>query len=367
MAHNMLHELQAQIYPYLILSGSTIGMVLWLLRKRAVQVNHLNQQLGQLNQQLQHEPLRFLQQAPALLQSAGLLGLRWRLEWYGAHESGEFGECKAKAAQWQERIEATEICIDITFFLPHSRGEQFYFIRTVLHTFILLLQTDFLIKAASTRETLLQMARMHLFLQHDMKNIAQFIQLMDEQLSNCPPALEQQLLQQLRFAAPLVRQRADHIVHSLTNKSDSLSQAQAVAIGPLLERLCRLHSLTLAWQSEHQASAWIAPAKLDGALDNILKNYYDWGMRQTPPQSVCLHAWLHTGEQRLRLRLQLPGQACETPLLRLFEPFWSSDEQGLGVGLYQARQMLQSAHGDLQAGLDGSVLYFEILLPAAPA
>ena len=59
------------------------------------------------------------------------------------------------------------------------------------------------------------------------------------------------------------------------------------------------------------------------------------------------------------------GQPCPWPE-RLFEPFWSEQSTGLGIGLYQARQLAEAAGGSLEVrALSQQPLVFVLTLPAA--
>ncbi len=207
-----------QAYLYLILIGFTMLGVLLTLWHHARRASRINLALIRLNEQCGFDLPSFLDGAWHLLVQAGLLGLRWRLDWFGVVSEARFGNCAddGRARQAVRDVKVGDMAITLTIFRHKGRGERRYFEETLLETLVLLLRTDMLIKAGTTDAALSHMSKLNLFLQHDMKNIAQFVQLMGDQLAAVPAGKELQVLDHLRRAAPLIRHRADRIVRTLT-------------------------------------------------------------------------------------------------------------------------------------------------------
>jgi len=99
-------------------------------------------------------------------------------------------------------------------------------------------------------------------------------------------------------------------------------------------------------------------------LDNILKNYRDASVRENSEKPVMSIVIIdHT--QHVGITVEATNAANAPALERLFEPFWSSDPGGLGIGLYQAKQMLEMQGGSLQVTQDAETpLRFHISFPA---
>lgn len=333
-----------KIYLYLILVGVTIGVVLATLRYQARRASRANLALIQLNEQQSFDTIAFLRNAWPLLEQAGLKGIAWRLDWFGAIVEGKAGT--RQVCSTRREIHIAEMHLAVELFQHKRRGERRYFEATLIETFLLLLRTDMLIKANATDATIAQMSKLHLFLQHDMKNIAQFVQLMADQLACVPAGKEQMLLDYLRVAAPLARQRADHIVHTLTVGQSGDVPVCALELRDQLEQLCRMYCL------EHSitGSAKITTPTntLDRALDNIIKNYSDLRL-STPNIAPCLK--IDIAQEGLFIKVTIEAANLPAPRQpeRLFEPFWSNKPDGLGIGLYQARQLLETAGGTLSA------------------
>ena len=119
-----------------------------------------------------------------------------------------------------------------------------------------------------------------------------------------------------------------------------------------------------------QAQAWIAPALLARALDNLFSNLSpNW--RNPGAEKPVLHLQtIEAGPFKAaasEVRFfspSLQGQRRISPA-KLFEPFASGRPGGLGLGLYQARKSLQEAGGDLSAEIDANGIHFTLTIPAS--
>ncbi len=348
-----------QAYLYLILIGSTIGAVVLYLWRQTREVNRISLALIRLNEHHCFDTLAFLRGAWSLLSQAGLRGLAWQIDWFGIPVVGQAGRIGGHSVY--KEINLGEMRLAVHVYQDLRRGEQRYFNETLIETFLLLLRTDMSIKAGASDAAFTQMAKLNLFLQHDIKNIAQFIQLMADQLSAVPAGKEAQVLAHLRKAAPLVRQRADRIVQTLTLGQHGSEPARTLDLGKAITRLCELHKLDHAIAG--MALVHMPENVLDSALDNILKNYTDLRLRSAAVQPR-IQATIENEEGYVSVTIEAANSPSISHLERLFEPFWSSDPAGLGIGLYQAKHILEACQGSLLARNSArGVLQFELRLP----
>jgi signal transduction histidine kinase len=331
-----------QVSLYLILIGVTIGTVLATLWYKARKASHLNLALIRLNEQHGFDAPAFLGSAWTLLAQSGLRGIVWRLDWYGAIMDGQGGVHKGRLTE--RHIAVGEMTVSVTFCQHEGRGEQRYFEETLMETFMLLLRMDMLIKAGSTDAALSHMSKLNMFLQHDMKNIAQFIQLMADQLASVPVGKELKVLDYLRAATPLIRHRADRIVRTLTLGAAPDEPCRPVALRALLVQLCELYALAHAISGD--ALVEVAGNALETVLDNILKNYQEAGLRDDIV-ALTLHFGISEHDGMVEITIEAPAAPRAPAPERLFEPFWSSTPAGLGIGLYQAKHLMAAQGGDL--------------------
>lgn len=348
-----------QIQEYAFLIGITIGVVLLYLWVEARHASRINLDLIQLNEHLNFDTPAFLKTAWPLLSQADLVGISWRLNWFGTVIEGEEGNLQGRCVF--REIQVGEMHLVISLFCKPIRGERRYFSKTLIETFLLLLRIDMLVKSDATAATFDRLAKLNLFLQHDMKNMAQFIQLLADQIAAVPAGKEIQVLEHLRLATPLMQSRAQNIVNTLNMGHADASDVCSISIEEQISIHCRLYQLE--YQLVGTGIVFVPFKLLDNALDNIFKNYSDLGRRdsETKPQ-LLIRLTQHA--KQLEVTIEASNLDCPKHLERLFEPFWSSTPVGLGIGLYQAKQMLELCQGQLTAKKnDNGTLQFRILLP----
>ena len=347
-----------QLYPILIVIGSTIGAVLAYLWRQARGASNVSLALIRLNEQLQFDTPAFLRSAWPLLAQSGLRGIAWKLDWFGVPIEGQAGRPGGRSLDKEIRVAEMKLSIS---FQQHRHGERRYFDESLIETFLLLLRTDMWIKAGAIDATFAQMSKLSLFLQHDMKNVAQFIQLMADQLAAVPPGKEQQVLDYLRTAAPLIRHRADRIVRTLTAGQLPAARLRPIRLEDELAQTCSLYRLDC--KINGAALVHVPENTLDSALDNILKNYADLSIRNHEVNPV-LTIEIAEDEAAVAITITADKVPPVTQIERLFEPFWSSDPAGLGIGLYQAKQGLEVCGGTIGVNqTEAGQLRFLLRLP----
>ncbi len=123
-----------------------------------------------------------------------------------------------------------------------------------------------------------------------------------------------------------------------------LEAGRAIDVRTFLGELCGVHAL--AFDVDGDARITVADNTLDTVFDNILKNYADLALRENI-SALRLRIGVHEQGGMAEITIDAPGLPGVPELQRLFEPFWSSDPGGLGIGLYQAKQVLELKGGTL--------------------
>jgi signal transduction histidine kinase len=212
-----------------------------------------------------------------------------------------------------------------------------------------------------------QRARVAVFVQHDMRNLAQWVALVADDMDQAQtPAEIVRSVQRLREGASLARDRAQRISAALLRPDSGAGQAERWQPLDVLDDLAQaaaMHQvvlqiepgpaggLTLDWS----ASAWAA------VLDNLLGNASRLS-RERVGSARCKVRIAHTG-QMLEISFDTPDLPLEVPLPRLFEPWVGASPGGSGLGLYQARRVVLAAGGDLRAQPCGTGLSVTLSIP----
>jgi hypothetical protein len=360
--------MESSVLASLTLVFLVAGITLWLtsqaLARRARRYQVGMQTLLQLASQ-SLEPLDIPHAAWPALHTAGWQSLVWSGNWYGQAVQGSAGQAwspavNKTAVQTFELTSGDEVHLTVRLLHEAPRGEQRLFATHLAQVFLLLLETRLRERTGALAVALAERARLSLYLQHDMRNMTQWVSWVSADFAGAqdPQALLA-AAQRLKDNAPLAQERAQRLNAAL-GKAPHADVAAAMDLRQALEQAARLAGLELPVVGE--ATGWIAPGALSRALDNVLFQLAsDWreGRAGQP------HAALESGASVCTVTLwcPLPANGMGVAPEKLFEPFASGRPGGLGLGLYQARKSLREAGGGLAASVVGKQLCFVLQLP----
>jgi len=348
----------ASLYPYLILIGVSIILATgWLLgqaRRRA----RITNELVSLNERLGFDLPDLLRHCWEPLEKAGFKGISWQLDWFGSSLSkteGSQGDVSI-----HRKLEVDDITLSVNLYDGKRRFEQRYFSTVLSESFFLLLYTDMWVKLGTVQGAFAQTAKLNVFLQHDMKNIVQLISLVSEQLENTPAGKEEKLLNSLRTVMPTLHERSERFLSTLSNNAPTENR-ESMDIGEALRKTADIHNLKIEIHGGGQVL--INEQSLNSICDNLFGNYVDQN-RRNPEVGLKIVISITDSDSDLEISIKdHNGKPCLWPE-RLFEPFWSEKGDGLGIGLYHARQLVHGAGGTLQAITpENDPLIFVVSLP----
>lgn len=367
MAFSVLNSLALA----LMVAGATLLITSVALSQRARRYQRGMQTLLQLsNGNL--ELLDLPAAAWPVLQAAGWRTLHWEGDWYGQRVQGSLGDPLDPANTAMEPLQTFDVNgsaeAHLHVGLRHGapRGEKRLFANHLAQVFVLLLETRLRERTAALSAALAERARLSLYLQHDMRNLAQWVGWVGTDFVQADtPEVLMRVAQRLQGNAPLVLERAQRLMAALGNGRQA-STPRTVPLRNALEQAARLAGIEISIQGDN--TAWIAPELLERALDNLLSNLAtDWREGLTLAPSAVIDAPLASAgpgaQARVALACPLPPRGLDLPPEKLFEPFASGRPGGLGLGLYQARHCLREAGGELHATVVDQQLRFTLLLP----
>jgi hypothetical protein len=305
------------------------------------------------------------------LADAGWRTLNWQGSWFGQPVAGVLGDESTRTKKIVPPLHfdlqsSDEASLHLALTHANARGENRLFADHLARVFVLLVETRLHARTEALAAALAERARLSLYLQHDMRNLAQWVLWVSNDFAACDtPESMQAAACRLRDNAPLARERAERLITALS-KQPKTEQAVLINLHDAATNAARLAGVEPRITGE--ASAWVMPEQMARALDNLFGNLApNW--RDTEPVSPVLN--LRTtpvsGRMLAELEFSCPWLPDTPPLAaeKLFEPFASGRAGGLGLGLYQARKSLREAGGDLTARTDCDGLHFLLQLPAA--
>ena len=196
------------------------------------------------------EPLEIPGAAWPVLTAAGWLRLSWVGDWYGQPVSGELGQPTAGASrktstQSFELTSGDEVRLTVSLLHGAPRGEQRLFATQLAQVFLLLLETRLRERTGALAVALAERARLSLYLQHDMRNMTQWVSWVSADFANAqaPQALLA-AAQRLKENAPLAQERALRLNAAL-GKTAQADTAREMDVRMALDQAAHLAGLEL--------------------------------------------------------------------------------------------------------------------------
>ncbi len=351
-----------------LVAGCTLFATAWVIARHARRYQQGMQALLHLAGS-QLELLDLPAAAWPALSAAGWRRLEWEGDWYGQPVQGSLGDGAGARAMLQGAHRVFEVSSGaqarLRLSLRHSglRAEQLLMATQLAQVAVLLLETRMRERTGALSAALAERARLSLYLQHDMRNLAQWVSWVSTDFAQAHS--DESLMgaaRRLRSNAPLAQERAQRLAQALGKERPS-GQPREVPLRSAVQQAARLAGLEMEVQGD--ATACIAPELLERALDNLLANLAaDWREGGGAAPRAFIAATADTGKHaQILLQCPLPAEGLELPPEKLFEPFASGRPGGLGLGLYQARTCLREAGGELLASVVQSKLQFALHIP----
>lgn len=342
------------------------------------------------------EPLELPAAAWPLLAEAGWRHLTWEGVWFGQPIAGTQGNAvppTSNALCFAAGSDETRL--HLRFSHSGLRGEKRLFADQLAHVFVLMLETRLRARSEALAAALAQRARLSLYLQHDMRNLAQWVSWVSADFASAPDNMAlQEAACRLRDNAPLARERAERLIAAL-GQSAAAERPETIDVRQAIDQAAQLAGFVA--QIDGEAEAWMDKNLLNSALDNLFTGLAavwrdplairpvfqlrpfsgtftgkatEQNLRQSdflpspsagegqgegeysatsPPLPQPLPS--EDGGEQVDIEFFCPWSAANPalPAEKLFEPFASGRPGGLGLGLYQARKSLAEGGGRLEA------------------
>jgi signal transduction histidine kinase len=371
----------------LVVAGVSVGMVMLWLRRLGRQHMRRMDSLLALRQQLHDDLLGTLALHQHALAQLGLHNLGWHGSWYGTPVAGglgnyrpaPFGALKHLAGHEQDLISLgaqhlsqsfhyDDISLDFRVGLKGLRGERRLFAIQAAEVLFAMIQGALAARQLALFAAVNQRARVGVFLQHDMRNLAQWVQLVAEDFADAhDDATLMTRARRLRSHAPLAAARAQRMSQALLNPTWQPS----VAVPPALEAqhdlaahlldAAEMHGVEISLEGG-AAVEWDAQA-LATVLDNVLGNVSGISRERLLPAHCRVVIDTNLASEMVQLRFETPHLPLEIPLEKLFEPWSGSGSVSKGLGLYQSRKQAQQAGGQLFAERLGAGIAVTLCVP----
>jgi signal transduction histidine kinase len=348
------------IYPFFIFAGLVIIGVLTYIRYLTRKAIRSVLELFDLNTQLDYDLHRFLPEVMRVLKKINIDDLYYDILYL---DTALMNEKTVSGNSLEKNIQRVDYRIKIGIVPRHSRGEQYYLNMIVLEILFFLIEMDALLRIKVIHEAFYKFSKLQAFILHDAKNLAQFIEFLSYNVRHLETSERQErFISYLKETLPAQSHRGAAIISFLEMEKGAdveTTDKSTIDIRATLENLTKHYRLNCTIKGEGSIVA--EEYKVISILDNVLKNIYDKSLSE--PDLTC-HLDIAVTGDNLRIEISDTGSPIKDNT-RLFEPFYSTKRGGLGIGLFQAKNIANAMNGDIRVLPQAAGAAFEIILPAS--
>lgn len=346
------------VYPFFIFAGLIIIGVLTYIRYLTRTAIRSILEFIDLNTTLQYDLHRFLSEVAPVLKKITIDDLFYDITYL--NNSLTKGNTSSRNSI-EKTIERGDYRIHIGIVPRHSRGEQYYLNMIVLEILYSLIEMNVLIKIKIINETFYKFSQLQTFILHDAKNLAQFIEFLTYNVRHLDTAERQErFISYLKETLPAQSRRGATIIGLLEMKKETdveTSDKGHIDLKALLANLAKNYKLDYTITGEGSIIA--EEYRIISIFDNILKNVYEKSLEE---REVTCTIGITADEKNVKIVISDTGSPIEEKA-RLFEPFFSTKKGGLGIGLFQAKNIANAMKGDIHTISQATGVTFEVVLP----
>lgn len=347
----------------LILIGFSLFFTGYYFRHQSKKLNRTLSQLYDLNLSCEQDALDFFEQSWPILNNVGCTKIQASIDWFGEQKHISNGQDGfPKNFKQVHCVVLDDMRFELIVYVSREASQQDSIASLVIKTFLNILEQNLVLKQSEILTSQKRLERYQLFVQHEIKNIAQFIQLLSEQLQSVDKDQEKiKLVERLATTIPMMAKRARKTVDHMQQPLSEFYEVNTIVLGDVINEVVQMYGLEVTLYGEVEINF---PRKvLLEVFKNVLGNF-----RDHPSSNKTIKVYLNQDETEQRIKVLIQSQGIEGKVLnseRMFEPFWTTSESGMGLGLFLSRELLKQLDGSIRFYQDikSDKFGFEITLP----
>lgn len=345
------------MYLFFLVAGAVALVILFYLRYLTNRAFKVQLRIVDANQECNYDIALFLPKVNELVRVAEIKEIFYDIH-YG--ESTLTKPAPRTRRTIVRKLTRPDYSISLGIVPVSPRGYQRYIYMIIFETLLLLIEMDILMKIKVANEALYNFSKLQTFLLHDVKNVTQFIKGLIYNIDHISgPEREHRFIESLKGSAPALNVRADKILSTLeigTEKEEE-EDGQEVDVAHLMQDLFALYGIK--GEASGEGALFTQKHKMVTVFDNIIKNVREKSARE--PGIECFSS-VREEAGSVTVVIYDTGSPIKN-IQRMFEPFYTTKESGLGIGLFQARHIVKKLGGDMTVANTERGVEFTVSLP----
>lgn len=328
----------------LIVVGLANIFIIYYIRYRFNKTMHLVNDIIELNKTLNYDFEKFLEHLQNITNELKIKDYGYEVYYFDeiiAEKNIKF--CSKDCLS--QNIKAGDY--EVLFKMEPAKYIGEYKIRydLIFKTLCLIIQEDLYIKKEAAQKSFENISKFHTFILHDIKNISQFFQTLSYNLEKRKTQEEKnKLLEYLQKYTVSLNEKNLKVLKLLElNSNENLdSSFEDVDIKALLNDIVHIYDLECEIKGELTLHTNKTAIYL--ILENLVKNLKE---KQYKEKDIKIFITLEKKGEKSSIVFEDTGSKIEN-INKIFEPFYTTKNKGLGVGLYKVKTLLQNINGSVK-------------------
>lgn len=350
-------RLLQSMYLFIVVAGAVALVILFYLRYLTNRAFKVQLRMVNTNKESNYDIALFLPRVNDIVKIAEIEEIFYEIN-YGESTLSKPGPEKRRTIV--RKVTRPDYSIGLGIVPLSPRGYQKYIYMIIFETLFLLIEMDILMRIKVANDALYNFSKLQAFLLHDVKNITQFIKGLIYNIDRINgPERERRFIDYLKESAPALSVRTDKILSTLQigSDKDEAGEGQEVDIARLTRDLFALYDIK--GESTGRGTIFTEKHKMVTVFDNIIKNVREKAVRE--PGIQCF-AFVREETGIVTVVIYDTGTPVKS-IERMFEPFYTTKESGLGIGLFQARHIVKKLGGNMAVANTDRGVEFTVTLP----
>jgi signal transduction histidine kinase len=350
-------KLLQSMYLFFIVAGAVALVILFYLRYLTNRAFKVQLRMVDANRECNYDIPQFLPKVNELVKVAEIKEIFYDITYGESTVARPAPETRRTIVR---KIIRPDYSIVLGIVPISPRGYQRYIYMIIFETLFLLIEMDILMKIKVANDALYNFSKLQTFLLHDVKNVTQFIKGLIYNIAHISgQERERRFIDYLRESAPALNVRTDKILATLEigAEKDEEGPGEHVDIVHLARGLFALYDLK--GEATGEGSLVTQKHKVVTVLDNIIKNIGEKAARE--PGIECF-ASVQEEDGSVTIIIRDTGSPIKN-IERMFEPFYTTKDSGLGIGLFQSRHIVKKLGGNMTVANTVRGVEFTVSLP----